>query len=518
MTETVDVEVQAEYLDFEKSFSDVKVAGMRIGGTSTQKDEIDDDLTPDNALLPPVDLEALARITQTSSTRNSILDAMALNTVGLGYTLEVQEGFEQEQTDIRKDANDLRKILESLARRDKRLDHPSFTELMKAVKKDEEEVGNAAIEVSRNKLTGKIDGLFHVPGKRVRRLKDRSGYVILDKDDFAGIETGKKVEFYNFGEKVEYDEEGNPTNNLAGGKGWTTNELLTFKLYTSESRDYGLPRDIGLALEYLGDKLAAEFNVSFFDAGGTPPTVIFVAGEEDRDGSRIRLRVPQETVQRIAETVKSDAAHQKRVAIVPVPPGTNVQNVQLGQVSDRDMGFNEFRRSIVYRQLGAFRMGAIFLPTLASDSGRYTAEIERAITLEQVFDPEQTRYEERLHWTILTDLGFGHMRINFKRLAVENNAAKRDSADKLAEAGSIQRKELRLAHGFAPLPEGGDKKSGQVPEGWNEEIVNTGLPRGAENRVVDGTSQQGLKPGQAGRQQQSTDAEIQAQRTASTSA
>jgi capsid portal protein len=515
-----DVELEAQYIDVEKGFTDVEVAGMRVAGTSKQPQEDFDDLTPEDAIPPPADLDALARITQTSASRGSILDAMALNTVGLGYQIELQEGSEVEQRDVRKDSVALRQILEALAARDIRMDSPTFTELLKAVKKDEEEVGNGAIEVSRNKLNGRIDGLFHVPGKRIRRLKDRTGYVVLDKNHFSGGYAGvgadvdERVEFYNFGDKIEYDDNGIPSEKLADGRSWDVNELITFKLYSSESSDYGLPRDIGLALEYLGDKLAAEYNVSFFDSGGTPPTVIFVAGEEDRDGTRYRLRVPQETVSRISETLRSDSSHQKRVAIIPVPPGTNVNSVQLGAISDRDMGFNEFRKNIVYRQLGAFRLGAIFLPTLASEAGRYTAEIERAITLEQVFDPEQTRYEERLYRTIIRDLDFAHLRLNFRRLAVENNAAKRDSADKLAEAGSIQRKELRSAHGFAPLPEanpGQQPEEGQVPDGWNAEIVDLGQPSGAENRVVEGTGQQGLRPGIGARQQQSTDAEIAAQ-------
>jgi phage portal protein BeeE len=123
------------------------------------------------------------------------------------------------------------------------------------------------------KSTGKIDGLFHVPGKLMRRLKDRSGYVLLDPSG------EKNTDFYNFGEKVEYTEHGEPTSNAREGQVWNRNEVICFRLYTSESRDYGMPRDVALALEYAGDKLAAEYNVSFFDAGGTPPTVLFISSE-----------------------------------------------------------------------------------------------------------------------------------------------------------------------------------------------------------------------------------------------
>jgi phage portal protein BeeE len=72
-----------------------------------------------------------------------------------------------------------------------------------------------------------------------------------------------------------------PTSTLNPGKGWNVNEVICFRLYTSESRDYGMPRDVALALEYAGDKLASEYNVSFFDAGGTPPTLLFIHSAQD---------------------------------------------------------------------------------------------------------------------------------------------------------------------------------------------------------------------------------------------
>lgn len=489
---------------------EVVVAGLTLGGMSRQRDDWDDEWTPDDALVPPLDFDQLARLSQTSATRHSIIDAIARNTVGLGYALEPAEGHEEEFTDPRKTAHEARVALEGAARRDVRMDHPSLTDMLMAVKTDEEEVGQGFIEVARDARTGMISGLFHCPGKRVRRLKDRSGYVMMQQ----GAVDERRVEFYTFGDKAEYNATGQPTGVRSGRAG--KNELLSFRLYTSESRDYGLPRDVGLALEYLGDKLAAEFNVSFFDSGGTPPTAIFVTGEETEQGSRVILKVPQQTVQSIGDTLKSDSGHSKKVAIIPLPPGAKAQVEKLGEVSDRDMGFVKFRQDNITRALSAFRLSPIFLASV-ENTGRYTAEVERAITLEQLFDPEQRRYEERLSLTILNDLGFPGLAIKLKRLAVENDAAKRDSADKMAEAATITRREYRGAHGHPPLPEaakGATPENGQVEFGWNDEMVDTGKPRGAENRVVEGTGQQGLKPGVGARQQLSTDAETDKQRTA----
>ena len=257
-----------------------------------------------------------------------------------------------------------------------------------------------------------------------------------------------------------------------------------------------------MALEYAGDKLAKESNVSFFDSSGTPPTVIFVQGEEQRDGmGRVSFKVPQQTADRIADTLKSDKGHRHRVALIPVPPGTKTEAVKLGEFSDRDVGFVGFRQDNARRTLSSFRLQPVFVPAV-SDAGRYTAEVQRAITLEQLFDPEQSRYEDTLTEGLMREMGYEHLRIKFKRLAVEDDKARRDSAESMAEVKSITNREYREAHGYGPLPEaaeGEQAKPGQMPFGWNDQIVEKAEPRGAENRnPTDDT--RGLRPGIAARQ------------------
>jgi capsid portal protein len=462
---------------------------------------------------PPVPLESLAALSKVSAVRSAIIDAIARNTVGLGYELDVAEGLERELNDISGKAQEAQDYIEGIAARDVVLDHPTFSDLLYAVKTDEEETGNGYIEVSRNKTSGLIDGLFHLPAKRMRRKRDRSGWALVKTDDFNAPE----AEFYNFGEKVKYDSDGKPTSSLAPDKIWFRNEVITFRLYTSESRDYGLPRDVGLAMEYAGDKLAAEYNVSFFDSGGTPPTVLFVMGEPANDErGQVTFRVPQRTVERIASTIKSDGSHRDRVAIIPLPPGAKTEMHQLGQVSDKDMGFVQFRSDNIARALSAFRLSPIFIAI--DTNGRYDAEVMRSVTLEQVFDPEQHRYEERLTRQLLNDCGFSELRIKFRRLAVEDNKSRRDSATRLGESGLITRREYRTAHGMGPIPEatpGQAPGPGQVPHGWNDELVTppaAQTPSDRNNRTLSEQDQRGQRPGLAGRQQESTDAELQAQK------
>lgn len=489
------------------------VLGMD-GPTGESKQTAQDDQgfgTPEDAIIPPMDPEQLSRLSGLNGTRRACIEAIARNTVGLGFQVVVAPGHEKEVTSPGSQIAQATTTLDQLAARDHRLGHPTFVEQMMAVKTDEEECGMGALEVSRDKRTGKIDGTFHVPGKRVRRLKNNKGWILLNENH----EEHDAVRFYDFADKIIYTRKGRPTNQLQPDRGWETNELIVFRLYTSESRDYGLPRDVALINDYLGDKYAVEANVSFFDSSGTPPTVIFVQGEESREGATIRFKVPQQTVDRIAGTLKADAGHAKRVAVVPVPPGTKTDVHQLGQVSDRDMGFIEYRKDNKSRVLAAFRIAPVFVADTGGGAGRYTAEVERSITLEQVFDPEQDRYEARLNNTLMRDLGYLRFGIRFKKLAVENDAARRDSADKMAEVGVITKREHRAAHGYEPLPEkASEKKSdaeeGLVETGWNDELVDLQREPKANERITQGTDQRGKRPGIGGRNQRQTRSELEA--------
>lgn len=479
----------------------LKVAGD--DGGSAQVDDVDAFGTPDDALRPPEDLRALSNLTKISGTRGAIIDAIALNTVGLGLSVEPAEGHELSNADATQQRRAILDELNALARRDRRLESSSLEDLLFAVKHDEEECGNGAIEVSRNRRTGRIDGLYHVPGHRVRRKKDRSGYYVASSTG----DTEKAVQFYNFGEKVQYAN-GTPQAKLEGqGKRWDRNELIVFRIYTSESRDYGLPRDVALAQDYLGDKLAQDSNVGFFDSSATPPTIIFVQGEQQKNGSRVTFKVPDDTVKKIADTMRPEPGRRNRVAIIPVPPGTKTDLHQLSVMSERDMGFTDYRSDNRQRMMTAFRMQPIFVAV--SDQGRYDAEVQRSITLEQLFDPEQRRWQNRLNHTLMADLGHTAWEISFKRLAVEGDIVRRESTERGAEVGVVTRREFRAAHGQGPLPEGPD---GIVDVGWNDELIDPTLAAamGAVNGLSGGTvpkpqrvnaaaDQRGLRPGIGGR-------------------
>lgn len=471
-------------------------------GESHQAKDESELWTPTDTLTPPEDLIMLKRLSEHSQIRDTSINAVVVNTVGLGWDIDRWPYREADVSDD--DIREARERIDVIARRDRRLGRPSFTTLMRAVKRDQKEIGNGFLEVSRNRRSGQVDGLYHVPGERVRRKRDQAGWVMGQNPDvFSGEGDPIRVDFYNFGEKVSYSEAGEPQPRLASGLGqrrWKVNELIHFREYTSQDRDYGLPRDAALAVEYVASRYVNEWTASFFAASGVPPKMVFVQGEEARAGetNRVRFTVPQKTVNRIDQALHADAKPGSRVVVIPVPPGTKIDEVTLGELSDRDLTFGEFKSMHRQHVGSAHGLLPLFYGDVA-DSGRYTAEVQRALTLEQTFDPDQVETEDRLWTTLMSDMGMGDMRIKFKRLAVEGNAVRRQSANDGAEVGAVTMGEWRDAHGLGPLPWDGPKE-----EDPNDRILNTGLPRGAQNRerIED---QRGLRPGIGGRESHAKD-------------
>jgi capsid portal protein len=462
-------------------------------GETTQPPGESEQWTPDDTIQPPEDMIAFKRLTETSEPRATSIASLVRNTVGLGWDITPWPYRERVDDEVVKEA---REQLDLLARRDVVMGRPSFSDLMEAVKWDQKEVGNGYLEVSRNRLTGKVDGLYHVPGEKIRRKRERDGWVmgqnatLIPNDPY-------RVDYFNFGEKVAYDKGGTPQRKLSDGArgkgGWKRNELIPFREYSSASRDYGVPRDASLAVEYLASRFVEEWTAGYFHGSGVPPTLIFVQGEEQKQGNRIRFTVPQSTMNRIGQSLNANAKPGARVAVIPVPPGTKIDSVGLAELSERDITFGDFK-TMHRRNVGsAFGLMPIFYGDVES-GGRYTAEVQRSLTLEQTFDPDQRQTEDRLWTTLMCDLGYHDLRIKFKRLAVEGDAVRRESAVNMAEVGAITMGEYRSANGYGPLDED------EYGEGFNARLVNAGPPPGAENRIpVDAASGAGLRPGLAGR-------------------
>jgi capsid portal protein len=450
-------------------------AGPPPQGKSRQPQD-EDPYTPNEAIDPPENLEGLARLTGVGRTRRSCIAAVVLNSVGRGATIQLREGEDGSEDELIA----ARRRLDELSRRDHRLKRPDFLRQLGAVCWDRNEVGNGYIEVSRNRTTGQIDGLFHIPGKRLRRLRTRDGWILGPRARSSAGDD--RVRFYDFGAKVQYDDEGRPLAKLASnGMRWEINEIIPLQIYTSESSDYGLPPDASLALDFAGDKKAAEANLGYFDSSGVPPSIIFVTGKEadGEDDEDVEFEVDPSIARSLGDAMLASGGRQKRVVVVPVPPGTKAEKIDLAVLSDRDIGYVGYRRDNRRATMGSWRLAPIFIADI-EDTNYSTAEIEIRITRDQVFDPEQREVAGILNETIIRELD-PRFQIVFDSMPIEIPEAQRSAADSAADRGLMTNGEYRDAIGLAQLPEGTPeqiaKGEASVPEGWAQQLVS---PRGGK--------------------------------------
>ena len=301
-----------------------------------------------------------------------------------------------------------------------------------------------------NADTGQIDGLFHAPGKRVRRLKDRTRLHHRPLASNTPRSSRESVRFYEFGDKVQYDEQRRADEHARSPAGkWATNELIVFQLYTSASGDYGLPRDVELAVEYLAALNLQKWMAAFFGGSGSLPTLLFVQGVETKDGTKITYRVPQETDRpHPAGAFAPGSSQSDRIAIIPLPPEAQAQLHELAHVSDRDITFDTWTSNHEQHVLGCFRLGPVFVAqesraatpprcSARSASSRSSTRSRRATRGSSTTRSCRTSARTRCE-------------LKFKRLAIESDAAKRDSADALAAASAITMGEYRTGARLAP--------------------------------------------------------------------
>src|SRR5262245_37977522 len=138
-------DVTSEAVIFEKEHDGpIALRTVPLGESKQPEDSEAELWTPQEAIRPPENLEALARLSRESWVRSSCIDAITLNTVGLGYSVEVAKGHEDEGIKPER-LHEAEQPLEALASRNRRLEKPSFTNLLGTVKKDEEECGNGAL-------------------------------------------------------------------------------------------------------------------------------------------------------------------------------------------------------------------------------------------------------------------------------------------------------------------------------------------------------------------------------------
>lgn len=215
---------------------------------------------------PPYNLHELALFFDTSPANHAAIRAKVSNIVGLGYNFELSRAaVERMQTTEDKSAvekfsrkvervkSELTEWLDSLN------DDDSFQHILDKVATDYEAFGNGYIEVGRT-VTGQIGYIGHIPAVTVRVRKRRDGFVQV---------VGSQITFFrNFGA----DNPSPLTNDPR------PNEIIHIKKYSPRSTFYGVSDSIACGTAIVGDSLAAQYNVKYFDNSATPRYIATLSG------------------------------------------------------------------------------------------------------------------------------------------------------------------------------------------------------------------------------------------------
>ena len=332
-----------------------------------------------DVITPPYDLYELSGYYDTSFANHAAIDAKVENTVGLGYDFVVSD-----RTTLKLETSD---NPEAVARARKRIERlkielrdwleslnmdESFTSIMEKVFTDVHATGNGYIEIGRT-VKGDIGYIGHIPATtmRVRRLHD----------GFVQIIANKVVYFRNFGAK-------NP-NPLTDDN--RPNEIIHIKEYSPLNTFYGVPDVIAAMPSLLGDALASQYNIDFFQNKAVPRYIVTLKGAQLSADAEDKLF-------RFLQTGLKGQNHRTLYVPLPGDSDTNKVEFKMQPIENgvQEGSFREYRKQnrddiLVAHQVPLSKLGG-------SDSSAIAASLAQDRTFkEQVARPAQRNLEKILN-------------------------------------------------------------------------------------------------------------------------
>lgn len=389
-----------------------------------------------NEIKPPFNFAALLRMAIDNSVLKQCIEAMVTNISGHGHRLEYigpEEG--SETPEAVKEA----KAIEAF------IAHPndeySLAELRKRVRWDMEAMGNAYIEVARNRK-GQISAMWHLPGHLVRltEVDKEQTTVEVELPRFDGLERRKiKKNFRRFVQirgmnKVYFKEFGDPRPiNPADGSVDATlafedsaTEVIHLKLYHA-GYAYGLPRWINNLVAIQGSRQAELTNLDYFSENAIPAMMILVSGGSltQQTMTMLEQHVTSLRGRKAANRVMFVEAYGDEHAkgddgTIP-PPKIDVK--PMGGERPKEGMFLEYDKAQTEKVRSSFRLPPIFLG-LSEDYTHATANTSYDVGEGQVFGPERVTEDDLINNHVLKgyNLKFWEFRSNPPRITDPNEA------------------------------------------------------------------------------------------------
>ena len=376
-----------------------------------------------DVITPPYNMYELANFYDTSFANHAAIDAKVENVVGLGYRFDLTD-----RTMLRFETNEDKDSVGRARRRIERMkielrdwlenlnDDDSFTKTMEKVYTDLQATGNGFIEIGRT-VTGEIGYVGHIPATtvRVRRLRD----------GFVQIIGQKVVYFRNFAAKNP-----NPM-----GIDIRPNEIIHLKEYSPLNTFYGIPDIMAAMPSLIGDQLASQYNIDYFENKAVPRYVVTLKGAKLSGDAEDKMF-------RFLQTGLKAQSH--RTLYIPLPGDTDGNKVEFKmepiENGIQDGSFKEYRKQnrddiLIAHQVPMSKLGG-------SDAGGSAAALSQDRTFkEQVSRPAQRHLEKIVNKIIKekTDI----LELRFNELTLTDEIAQSQIIERFVKTQVITPNEAR---------------------------------------------------------------------------
>ena len=424
-----------------------------------------------DVVQPHFDVERLAHYYSTHPYNHAAVDTKVANMVSLGYKWELTQNaklrLQSKKTDEQvKSAH--RKVDRTRIVMGKWLDNLNkdytFSTIMENVVTDLEAVGNGYLEIGR-KSNGQIGYIGHIPATTVR--------VRRQKDGFVQIIGSKAVFFGNYGvENIGY----NPVTSDAN-----PNQIIHFKEYSPTNTFYGVPDIVAAGQAAVGDQLAQQYNIDYFQNSAVPRYVVYVKG----------AKLSSDSERRLFEFMQNNLkGNSHRTLLIPLPPDNEQSKVEFNmepiEAGVQEGSFTKYHSDNSHDILAAHQVP---MSKIGQGDGSLAGTIAADRTFkEQVARPGQRLIEKQVNKLVaeVTDI----VELRFKELTLTDEQAAAQIAEKYLRSQVLTPNEVREQLGY-PSIDGGDEvielNARQAADANNE-------AQGSDERATDRENNQADSP------------------------
>lgn len=419
---------------------------------------------------PPYNLDSLAKLYEKNSAHNAAVTMKAINVAGLGYDIvnSPETELKIEEMQRRGDKSRLARYISNLKKERIRLmrlledlnEEEEFSEIMVKVWTDVEALGNGYLEIGRNK-SGSIGYIGHIPGQTLRVRAARDGFVQVIANQY--------VFFRNYGDR----ETPNPLKNDPN-----PNEVIHFKKYSPHSTYYGVPDIIPALPSVVGDALAKEYNIDYFENKAVPRYAFITKG----------VKLSQEAEATLKEYFRQELKGKHHGTLyIPLPASMN-QNVDARfepiEVRPQEQSFVTFIKESRLEVLMAHRVPPSKVGVYENTNLAVSRDADRTFK-EQVCRPEQRRLEKKVNMMFRELSGSKTFQLKFKEADVIDEDIRSRKHDRYLRTRVMKPNEVRNEIGLPTVPEGEEflPVPGTVSAGNNPPGVAEGNRRKTSDKL-----------------------------------